>query len=155
MPEANLKRFTSPPTQIDDAAFAQTRKVDQASADVAHDDAHALDALDHQPQLAGKRATPGFVHFAGRLEVHAAIGPWLPLRGLGSYLNSADGSLAQLDRARALGALGVALYSYAVPSRDLEGATQDDRQAFAAQLRAVFGRPAPVPHLPPPLAVSR
>jgi uncharacterized lipoprotein YddW (UPF0748 family) len=68
--------------------------------------------------------------------------------GLGSYLNSADGSLAQLDRARALGALGVALYSYAVPTRDLEGATQDGRQAFAAQLRAVFVRPAPVPNLP-------
>jgi uncharacterized lipoprotein YddW (UPF0748 family) len=68
--------------------------------------------------------------------------------GLGSYLNSADGSLAQLDRARALGALGVALYSYAVPTRDLEGAGQADRQAFAAQLRAVFVRPAPVPDLP-------
>jgi uncharacterized lipoprotein YddW (UPF0748 family) len=68
--------------------------------------------------------------------------------GLGSYLNSADGSLAQLDRARALGALGVALYSYAVPTRDLENASQDDRQAFAAQLRAVFVRPAPVPALP-------
>jgi len=72
--------------------------------------------------------------------------------GLGSYLNSADGSLAQLDRARALGALGVALYSYAVPTRDLEGATQADRQAFASQLRAVFVRRAPVPDLPPPLA---
>ncbi len=72
--------------------------------------------------------------------------------GLGSYLNSADGSLAQLDRARALGALGVALYSYAVPTRDLEGATRDDRQVFAAQLRAVFVRAAPVPNLPPPLA---
>jgi uncharacterized lipoprotein YddW (UPF0748 family) len=74
--------------------------------------------------------------------------------GLGSYLNSADGSLAQLDRARALGALGVALYSYAVPTRDLEGASQDDRQAFAVQLRSVFVRPAPVPSLPPPLAAA-
>jgi uncharacterized lipoprotein YddW (UPF0748 family) len=72
--------------------------------------------------------------------------------GLGSYLNSADGSLAQLDRARTLGALGVALYSYAVPTRDLEGASRDDRQAFATQLRGVFVRPAPVPDLPPPLA---
>ncbi|MCA1644410.1 MAG: family 10 glycosylhydrolase [Chloroflexi bacterium] len=72
--------------------------------------------------------------------------------GLGSYLNSADGALAQLDRARALGALGIALYSYAVPTRDLEYAGQEDRQAFAAQLRAVFVRPAPVPVLPPPLA---
>jgi len=75
--------------------------------------------------------------------------------GLGSYLNSADGSLAQLDRARTLGALGVALYSYAVPTRDLEGAAQTDRQAFATQLRTVFVRRAPVPELPPPLAISR
>jgi uncharacterized lipoprotein YddW (UPF0748 family) len=74
--------------------------------------------------------------------------------GLGSYLNSADGSLAQLDRARALGALGVALYSYAVPTRDLENASQDDRQAFAAQLRSVFVRSAPVPDLPAPLAAA-
>lgn len=72
--------------------------------------------------------------------------------GLGSYLNSAEESLAQLGRARALGALGVALYSYAVPTRDLEFASRDDRQAFAAQLRSVFVRPAPVPDLPPPLA---
>jgi len=71
--------------------------------------------------------------------------------GLGSYLNSADGSLAQLERARALGSLGVALYSYAVPTRDLDGATPEDRQGFAAQLRAVFVRAAPVPALPPPL----
>jgi uncharacterized lipoprotein YddW (UPF0748 family) len=74
--------------------------------------------------------------------------------GLGSYLNSADGSLAQLDRARALGALGVALYSYAVPTRDLENASQDDRQAFAAQLRSVFVRSAPVPDLQAPLAAA-
>jgi uncharacterized lipoprotein YddW (UPF0748 family) len=62
--------------------------------------------------------------------------------GMGSYLNSADGALAQLARARALGALGVALYSYAVPTADLADASQDDRDAFAAQLRAVFARPA-------------
>jgi uncharacterized lipoprotein YddW (UPF0748 family) len=68
--------------------------------------------------------------------------------GLGSYLNSADQALAQLGRARALGGLGVALYSYAVPTRDLEDASQEDRQAFAEQLRAVFARPAPVPDLP-------
>ena len=80
------------------------------------------------------------------------IGTRAVVLGLGSYLNSADGSLAQLDRARALGALGVALYSYAVPTRDLEGGSQEDRQAFAAQLRAVFVRAAPVPELPPPLA---
>jgi uncharacterized lipoprotein YddW (UPF0748 family) len=74
--------------------------------------------------------------------------------GMGSYLNSADGALAQLGRARALGALGVALYSYAVPTADSPNATRDDRQAFAAQLRTVFARPAPVPALPSPLTAS-
>jgi uncharacterized lipoprotein YddW (UPF0748 family) len=67
--------------------------------------------------------------------------------GLGSYLNSAEGVLAQLGRARALGTLGVALYSYAVPTRDLENASEDDRAAFAEQLRSVFTRRAPVPEL--------
>jgi uncharacterized lipoprotein YddW (UPF0748 family) len=67
--------------------------------------------------------------------------------GLGSYLNSADGVMAQLDRARALGALGVALYSYAVPTADLENAGVDDRLAYAERLRTVFARPAPVPAL--------
>src|SRR5207302_9900285 len=74
--------------------------------------------------------------------------------GLGSYLNTADGALAQLGRARALGALGVALYSYAVPTADLENASADERQAFAAQLRSVFARPAPVPDLPTTLVVA-
>jgi uncharacterized lipoprotein YddW (UPF0748 family) len=74
--------------------------------------------------------------------------------GLGSYLNTADGALAQLGRARALGGLGVALYSYAVPTRDLEGASTADRHAFAAQLRAIFARAAPVPDLPAPLAAA-
>ena len=74
--------------------------------------------------------------------------------GLGSYLNTADGVLAQLGRARALGALGVALYSYAVPTADLANASADDRQAFAAQLRAVFTRPAPVPALLPTLVAA-
>ncbi len=76
--------------------------------------------------------------------------------GLGSYLNSADGALAQLGRARALGALGVALYSYAVPTADLENASADDRLRFAAELRNVFARPAPVPDLPPsPLVATQ
>jgi hypothetical protein len=56
--------------------------------------------------------------------------------------------MAQLGRARALGGLGVAFYSYAVPTRDLEDAGRDERLAFAAQLKTVFGRPAPVPDLP-------
>jgi uncharacterized lipoprotein YddW (UPF0748 family) len=72
--------------------------------------------------------------------------------GVGSYLNSADDALAQVGRARALGGLGVALYSYAVPTRDLEDAGRDERQAFAVQLRTIFARPAPVPDLPPVLA---
>jgi uncharacterized lipoprotein YddW (UPF0748 family) len=67
--------------------------------------------------------------------------------GLGSYLNDADGALAQLGRARSLGALGVALYSYAVPTADLEHGTAEDRASFAAQLRSVFTRQAPVPAL--------
>jgi uncharacterized lipoprotein YddW (UPF0748 family) len=74
--------------------------------------------------------------------------------GVGSYLNSEDGALAQLARARALGALGVALYSYAVPTADLENASGDDRLAFAAELRSIFARPAPVPDLPVSLMAS-
>jgi hypothetical protein len=62
--------------------------------------------------------------------------------------------LAQLGRARALGALGVALYSYAVPTADLESASVDDRLAFAAELRSVFSRPAPVPDLRPTLVAD-
>ena len=67
--------------------------------------------------------------------------------GLGAYLNPTEGSLAQLGRARALGSLGVALYSYATPARDLEDASDEDHAAFAAQLRTVFPRPAPLPDL--------
>jgi uncharacterized lipoprotein YddW (UPF0748 family) len=67
--------------------------------------------------------------------------------GLGAYLNSQDGVMAQLTRARALGSLGIALYSYAVPDADLENASTDDRLAFADELRTVFTRPAPVPAL--------
>jgi uncharacterized lipoprotein YddW (UPF0748 family) len=74
--------------------------------------------------------------------------------GLGSYLNSGDGALAQLTRARALGPLGVALYSYAVPDADLENASTADRMAFANQLRSIFTRPAPVPTLGPPLVAT-
>ena len=53
-----------------------------------------------------------------------------------------------------LGALGVALDSYAVPTADLADASQEDRDAFAAQLRNVFARPAPVPDLPTPLTAA-
>jgi uncharacterized lipoprotein YddW (UPF0748 family) len=78
------------------------------------------------------------VNYAGRRGV---------VLGLGSYLNTADGVIAQLGRARALGALGVALYSYAVPTADLENAGFDERLAYAERLRSVFVRPAPVPDL--------
>lgn len=79
------------------------------------------------------------VQYAGRSNV---------VLGLGSYLNTADGVLSQLTRARALGPMGVALYSYAVPTSDLENASLDERMAFAGQLRSlVFQRPAPVPTL--------
>lgn len=74
--------------------------------------------------------------------------------GLGSYLNSNDEVLAQLGRARALNPLGIALYSYAVPTRDLEDASFVDRMTFASQLRSLFARPAPVPTLPSLLAAS-
>lgn len=67
--------------------------------------------------------------------------------GLGSYLNPVDGVIAQLQRARALDPLGVALYSYAVPTRDLVDAPAAERDAFAASLRSLFSRPAPVPDL--------
>ncbi len=88
VPEADLERFTSPPAQVDDAALAQARKVDQPTANIAHDDAHALDAFDHQPKLAGHRSTPRVVHFADRIQVHAPICPGLPLCGLGCLLRA-------------------------------------------------------------------
>jgi uncharacterized lipoprotein YddW (UPF0748 family) len=85
------------------------------------------------------------VTYAGRRNV---------VLGLGSYLNSADGALAQLNRARGLGALGVALYSYAVPTAELENASSEDRLAFAWQLRSLFVRPAPAPDLPRSLVAT-
>jgi uncharacterized lipoprotein YddW (UPF0748 family) len=71
--------------------------------------------------------------------------------GVGNFLNSMDSSLAQIARARALGPLGVALYSYAVPARGLDESTPADRDAFAARLRELFARPAPTPALQPSL----
>jgi hypothetical protein len=72
--------------------------------------------------------------------------------GIGSYLNDFGGVLAQLQRARALHPLGVALYSYAVPTSDLadppsDGDVMPARDEVATQLRFVFPRPAPVPDL--------
>jgi uncharacterized lipoprotein YddW (UPF0748 family) len=68
--------------------------------------------------------------------------------GAGGYLNDADGSLAQLRRARALQPLGLALYSYAVPYKDADQGAWQGRQQSAAWLRQLFGRPAPPPELP-------
>jgi uncharacterized lipoprotein YddW (UPF0748 family) len=67
--------------------------------------------------------------------------------GVAGYLNEAGSALAQLTRARALGPLGVAVYSYAVPTRDLEHGSIEDRAAFAARLRILFPRPADAPAL--------
>lgn len=68
--------------------------------------------------------------------------------GLGSYLNDAQETVAQITRARAEGPLGVALYSYAVPTNEtsLDGAAL--RESALAALSQVFPRPAPVPALP-------
>ncbi len=67
--------------------------------------------------------------------------------GLGAYLNDTDATLAQLRRIRGLGPLGVALYSYAVPSRS-EPDDGQARPAPADHLREAFPRPAPPPELP-------
>jgi uncharacterized lipoprotein YddW (UPF0748 family) len=67
--------------------------------------------------------------------------------GVGTYLNAADDSLAQIARARALNPLGIALYSYATPARDQEGASEAEQAAFAAQLRTIFPKPVPPPDL--------
>jgi uncharacterized lipoprotein YddW (UPF0748 family) len=85
------------------------------------------------------------VTYAGRRSV---------VLGLGSFLNSSDGVLAQLNRARALGSRGIALYSYAVPTADLEDASMDDRLAFAAQLRSIFTGPDGLPDAPVPLVAN-
>ncbi len=68
--------------------------------------------------------------------------------GLGAYLNDAEGVLAQVRRVRSARPLGVALYSYAAPSRAAGDASAPDPQAQAERLREVFARPAPVPELP-------
>ena len=76
-----------------------------------------------------------------RLEIDEIVGDALepvPALGLGSYLNTADGVLAQLARARSLNPVGVALYSYAVPTADLEGASLEDRLAFAERMRELI-----------------
>jgi uncharacterized lipoprotein YddW (UPF0748 family) len=66
--------------------------------------------------------------------------------GVGGFLNDLVGARAQLQRARALGPIGVALYSYAMPYADAD-TDADARQQSAAWLRQIFPRPAPVPEL--------
>jgi uncharacterized lipoprotein YddW (UPF0748 family) len=67
--------------------------------------------------------------------------------GVGSYLNELAGAQAQLQRARALRPLGIALYSFAVPFAGADNRGADARQQSAAWLRQLFPRPAPVPEL--------
>ncbi len=72
-----------------------------------------------------------------------------------SVLLLAPLALAQPDGpAKVLRLESTALYSYAVPTAELENSSADDRLAFAAQLRAIFPRPARVPDLPTSLAAA-
>ncbi len=67
--------------------------------------------------------------------------------GLGGYLNATSDVQAQIGRTRGTQPLGVALYSYAVPSKEAgDGAPGD--QVGASVLRRFFERSAPVPDLP-------
>src|SRR5258708_36353279 len=91
VPKTNLERFAAPPAQVDDAAFAQARKVDQPAANVAHDHAERLDAFDEQPQLASDRATAYVGRFDGRFGVYSAVRPRLPLRRLGFLFGICQG----------------------------------------------------------------
>lgn len=63
--------------------------------------------------------------------------------GVAAYLNSIDGTLAQVSRAQASGAIGVALYSYA--------GTNKDAQPRAALLDALKSGPFATPAAPPPM----
>src|SRR5262249_42414460 len=78
----------------------------------------------------------------------ANVGQRAVVLGAGTYLNDAAGAQAQLQRARALRPLGVAIYSYALPFADADNRLPEDRQRTPAWLQQIFPRPAPVPHLP-------
>jgi uncharacterized lipoprotein YddW (UPF0748 family) len=78
----------------------------------------------------------------------ANVGQRAVVLGAGTYLNDAAGAQAQLERARALRPLGVAIYSYALPFADADNRLPEDRQRTAAWLQQIFPHPAPVPHLP-------
>lgn len=67
--------------------------------------------------------------------------------GIGGYLNASGDDDAQITRARLLGPLGVALYSYAEPDLEAAGGDPSAQQAAAAWLRGLFPRPAPPPDL--------
>ncbi|MBI2755223.1 MAG: family 10 glycosylhydrolase [Chloroflexi bacterium] len=68
--------------------------------------------------------------------------------GLGSYLQEPAGLAAQLDRARAVGALGIASYSYAVPLAGSFDTDADARRRALPVLRTAFGEDQGVPTLP-------
>jgi uncharacterized lipoprotein YddW (UPF0748 family) len=78
----------------------------------------------------------------------ANVGQRAVVLGAGTYLNDAAGAQAQLERARALRPLGVAIYSYALPFQDADNRRPEDRQRTAAWLQQIFPHPAPVPRLP-------
>src|SRR5260370_17329115 len=75
--------------------------------------------------------------------------------GLGSYLNTADGALAQLGRAPALGGLGGALYSYAGPPPDPGDASAAEPPTFAPHLPPILPPPPSAPDPPPPPPAPR
>src|SRR5712691_8143639 len=46
VPPMDLQWLAAPPAQVDHAALPQGREIDEASANVAHDDAQPLDAFE-------------------------------------------------------------------------------------------------------------
>src|SRR5262249_12329399 len=88
VPPPQRQGLASPPAQIDNAAVAFARKIDQPGPYVAHDDTHALDALEEALHLAGGGAAGGFGRLASDLSVHLAIGADLPLIVAGGALRA-------------------------------------------------------------------
>jgi uncharacterized lipoprotein YddW (UPF0748 family) len=68
--------------------------------------------------------------------------------GLGAFLNKPEETTAQLQRARAVGPLGVAMYSYAVPARGAQEDGNASREDMVSRLLSPFSRPAPIPDMP-------
>lgn len=82
MPPSDLERFTAPPAQVHHAARAYARKVNQAAANVAHDNPQILDAFEQRSELRCHGAAGRFGRSASR-GVNLAVGARFPLRGLG------------------------------------------------------------------------